>query len=399
MTTALRRTLRFARGWIRPDAGLRPRTVELGAVAGGDPATGLFLDGGNRQEPRQGWVVLHGITRPGPRHPALVHFASALASTGVRVLIPEIPEWRRMDLAPARAQEIIGLAVDRLANDPGTSPGGVILLGFSFGSAQALYHLSARAARGEPAPVRGVAGWGGYADLGRTVHFQFTGEHGWGEESYREVPDPYGRWVVGANILPLIPDLPGSRAVAEALRQLAIRSSDLQLPGSSPDFDGVKLQHRVALPRPARPIFDLFAPRSGLAPAREPAVEMTERLIQAARDQIPLLDPLPLIDTVPVPVRLLHARSDHLIPFTETLAAAELLEGRTSGLDTRILGLFGHSGGSAGGGIRDRARGSLSFLEAIRSVFELSVEGSSGLPAVSPGLPESPDPADEGPEG
>ncbi len=105
---------------------------------------------------------------------------------------------------------------------------------------------------------------------------------------------------------------------------------------------------------------------------------MTERLVEAAREQVPLLDPMPLIRSVPTPVRLLHARSDHLIPFTETLAAAKLLEGRTAGLDTRILGLFGHSGGSAGGGIRDRVRGSLSFLEALRSVFELSVDQAGG---------------------
>lgn len=378
MTTTLRRTLRFTRGWVRPDGGLRPRTMVLGAVGDRGPATGLLLDGGDRKVPRPGWVVLHGITRPGPHHPALLHFASALASTGVRVLIPEIPEWRRMDLAPDRAQQIIGLAVDRLAADPDTEPGGVILLGFSFGSAQALYHLSDRASRGEEAPVRGVAGWGGYADLGRTVHFQFTGEHGWGEAHYRETPDPYGRWVVGANILPLVPGLSGSRPVAEALRQLAMRSSDLQLPGSSPEFDSVKLQHRVGLPRSLRSLFDLFAPRSGVRPPRDQAAEMTERLVEAAREQVPLLDPMPLIRSVPTPVRLLHARSDHLIPFTETLAAAKLLEGRTAGLDTRILGLFGHSGGSAGGGIRDRVRGSLSFLEALRSVFELSVDRAGG---------------------
>ncbi|TVR67798.1 MAG: hypothetical protein EA422_00145, partial [Gemmatimonadales bacterium] len=355
MTTPLRHTLRFAAGWIRPASDLRTRTLTLGPGRGAagtaatsypvpaadrGPATGLLLERGDGDGPRPGWVVLHGITRPGPRHPALLHFAGALASTGVRVLIPEIPEWRRMDLAPLRAQEIIGLAVDRLASDPETAPGGVVLLGFSFGSAQALYHLSDRAARGEPAPVRGVAGWGGYADLGRTVHFQFTGEHGWGDERYRVTPDPYGRWVVGANILPLVPGLTGSRPVAEALRRLAIRSSDLQMAGSSPSFDSVKMQLRVGLPRPLRPLFDLFAPRAGRIPPRDEAAEMTRRLVEAAEIHVPLLDPLPLIADVPVPVRLLHARSDQLIPFTETLAAARMLEGRTPGLESRILGLF-----------------------------------------------------------
>ncbi len=381
MTTPLRDTLRFARGWVRPASDLRTRTLALGTASGpsgdaptGDrgPATGLLLERAGDGPPRPGWVVLHGITRPGPRHPALLHFAGALASTGVRVLIPEIPEWRRMDLAPARAQEIIGLAVDRLASDPRTSPGGVVLLGFSFGSAQALFHLSDRFVRGEPAPVRGVAGWGGYADLGRTVHFQFTGEHGWGDDRYRATPDPYGRWVVGANILPLVPSLTGSRPVAEALRRLAIRSSELQMAGSAPSFDSVKLQLRVGLPRNLRPLFDLFAPRAGRVPPRDEAGEMTRLLVETARAHLPLLDPLPLIGEIPVPVRLLHARSDQLIPFTETLAAARMLEGRTAGLDTRILGLFSHSGGSAGGGMAARIRGSLSFLGALRSVFGLS---------------------------
>jgi hypothetical protein len=324
---------------------------------------------GRPADPVTGWVVLHGVTRPGRSHPSMVRFAQALATTGGRVLIPEIPEWTRLELAPDRAQEIIRGAVEWLATDPGTRSGGVVVVGFSFGAPQALLLASDP---GLGSRVRGVVGWGGYADLARTFAFHLTGEHEWNGQHYRRDPDPYGRWVVGANALPLVAGFGDATPVADALRALAAHAGDHQIPAGDPALDSLKVSLRVGLPRRYRPLFDLFAPPAGQIPPADEARQLVEIIIPAARRAMPLLDPLRMIEGIRVPVRLLHARSDRLIPFTETLALADALERRAPDLKTGVTGLFGHSGGAGDGGPLTQLQSGAGFLKALRTVFETS---------------------------
>ena len=58
-------------------------------------------------------------------------------------------------------------------------------------------------------------GFGGYCDLERTLRFQFTGEHEWNGEAHSLRPDPYGRWIVGANYLTAVPGFEDSERVAQ----------------------------------------------------------------------------------------------------------------------------------------------------------------------------------------
>lgn len=379
MSSALLDALRFARAWIRPRADLRVRERWVEPEEGGAPVPATFIAGtrirpGASADP--GWVLLHGVTRPGRSHPGLLRFARAVASTGARVLIPEIPEWTEMRFAPERAQSIIRGAVSHLARDPESPPGGVMLVGFSFGAPQALLVGADPAQRPH---VKGVVGWGGYADLHRTVTFQFTGEHRWGGTPYRQRPDPYGRWVVGANCLPLSGEIDGAHEVTEALRALAMHAGELGVMAWDPSLGRMKRHLRRGLPPRARPLYDLFVPPGESAPDRTRALELIDRVVPVAKTRIPLLDPLPLIEGVRVPVRLLHSRSDHLIPFTETLALAETLSRRAPDLDHGITGLFEHSGGAGAGGIVARSREGLRFLGNLAGVFAVSrAEGPVG---------------------
>jgi hypothetical protein len=91
-----------------------------------------------------------------------------------------------------------------------------------------------------------------------------------------------------------------------------------------------------------------------------------------ARAAEPLLDPIARIDTITVPVRLLHGKGDVLIPFTETLALADHLRPRTADLKVGITGLFAHSGGRGGhSGVWSRIREGIQFLRVLRRVFEV----------------------------
>lgn len=382
MTSGLLDALRFARGWRSPRRDLMWKEVEIpvgtgpGAGGGGDHGVPGTLVSPSTRRPLPGWVVLHGITRPGRHHPGLKRFASALASTGARVLIPEIREWTELDFAPERSQVVLRSAVRWLEGTPDTAPGGAFLVGFSFGGPQVLVAASDPDLDGK---LRGVLAWGSYASLERTLRFQFTGEHGYGGTGYRAEPDPYGRWVVAANCLPRTPAGRDATDVAGALRDLAARAGDLQIPANHLSLEPVRSEVRLRVSPERRELFDLFAPpatgstppRPG-APIRETADQLVEAMARAARDTMPLLDPIARVGRIRVPVRLLHGRNDVLIPFTETLALAEVLRDRAENVKTGITGLFAHSGGSSGTGSPwARTRGGLHFLRVLRRVFEV----------------------------
>ena len=364
MRLPLLHTLRFARGWSSPPTDLVEEEIRIPAIGGGEPTSGTLLSPPD-PGPLPGWVVLHGITRRGRRHPALRRFIEALAATRARILVPEITEWIRLDLAPGRAQAIIRGAIETLSRRPDVEAGGVVVAGFSFGGPQALY---AAQSPGTSDQVRGVLAWGSYADLESTLHFHFTGEHG---EGLHEPPDPYGRWVVGHNCLPHLEGRGDLTGVAAALHRLAAFAGDEAVDSRSPAMDPLKAELRQGLAPGNRELFDLFAPPAGVPPEREAAVELVGELTRVALSTYPLLDPIPLLGHLDCPVRLLHGRDDILIPCTQLPVLERRLAPHTHDLRTGLTGLFAHSAGGSELGPLDRARESVHFLRVLRRAFQL----------------------------
>ena len=374
MASPLLDTLRFGRGWLRPRPGVRTREIRVQPDDDTPPVPATLMEADDTL-PAPAWVVLHGLTRPGRHHASLIRFGHALASTGGRVLIPEIPEWVALDFAPERAQAVIRGAVERMFTDRNTQAGGVTLVGFSFGAPQALLAASDP---GFSQRLRAVVGWGGYADLARAFSFQLTGEHEWDGESYHQTPDPYGRWIVGANCLPLVPGFGEAEPVADALRALAAEAGDRQVDARDPTLDGLKTHLKVGLPHRTRALFDLFAPPTHREPDPDESRRLVELIAPAARREMPLVDPLRMIEAIRVPVRLLHSRSDHLIPFTETLRTAHILRRRAPSLEASVTGFFQHSGQPERGSLLARGRALMGFAGALRGIFEATRDGPSG---------------------
>ena len=289
--------------------------------------------------PLPGWVTLHGITRPGRQHPTLLRFVRALAASGAAVLVPEIPEWREMLLAPREAADTLRAAVLSLAKRDEVVPDRLGVMGFSFGGPQALL------AGLDPAlapHLKVVASFGGYCDLERTVRFLFSGDHEWQGKRYHVDPDPYGRWVVGGNYLTRAEGFEGSEEVAEALLSLARAAGDEQVASWDAHHDTRKEALEEALPRSGRRLFRVFAPADGEDVPREAADELAPALTRAALKDSPLFDIASDLPRLKVPARLIHGRQDRLIPFTESLRLAEHF---SSGSDVRVFltGLFSHS--------------------------------------------------------
>ena len=364
--SSLRRTLRFSRAWHAPSRSLTSSEVLVPLPGGTEliPGTSIRPEGSHDRV----WVVLHGMTRPGRAHPELQRFVHALASAGVAVLVPEIREWMELDFAPERAQAVIKACVEWLESSSETGVGGAVLVGFSFGAPQALFAATDEQLAGK---IHGVVGWGGYADIERTFRFSFTGVHEWEGTLHRQTPNPYARWVIGKNCIPLSGSFASHIAVARALQRLAFEAGEGRIPVRGPAGDRFRKQLRGELPSADRALFDVFAPESSREPDPSAAEEVIDELVPAIRRALPLVEPIPLIHRLPVATRLLHSRSDQLIPFTETLRLGTVLEPLAPDLSTRLTGLFGHSGKHEPKGRWIRAKENLSFLQSLRGVFDL----------------------------
>ena len=358
MLNGLRRALAFARAWRGGAPGVREEEMEVRRTVDTVPAT-LFLPG-SLEAPLPAWVVLHGITRPGRRHPTLVPFVRALAGSGAVVLVPEIPEWRALHLAPERALDTLRGAILSLAQREEAAPGRIGGLGFSFGVSPVL------AAASDPALAKhmGVAaGFGGHCDLERTLRFLFQGEHEWKGRTYLGDPDPYGRWVVGGNYLDKVPGFGDATDVAGALLDLAREAGDLQVWAWERQLDPVKerLGERVHPSR--RALFRALAPPAGEEVPRELSDILVPALALSAQETSPLFEPSRYLSQLRVPVRLIHGKADRLIPFTESLRLQELAPPQAD-VRAYLTGLFAHSQRHRGGRAREVSE-QLSFLRVM----------------------------------
>ncbi|MBI4410481.1 MAG: hypothetical protein HY561_12280 [Gemmatimonadetes bacterium] len=334
-------TLRFLRQYLRPRASAVHVLETRYRRDGEELAASLYRPAG-RADALPGWVVLHGLTYHGRRHHALDRFARALAASGCAVLVPDMPEWQRLDVSPAITVPTIEAAVLALNERREVLPGRTGLFGFSFGATQALMAAANPRLVGQ---LRAIAAWGGYSDLHHLFHFGVTGEHELDGVRYRTDPDPYGRWIMGANYLTGIPGYEGARAAAAALRRLATEAGCQGIYAGSAQLDPLKADLRASLRGEQREVFDLFAPPSGTPPDVGRGAPLARLLADAALRVDPLLDPRPSLSEVYVRTLVTHGRDDRLVPFTESIRLSRALPPQACD-GCRVTALFAHSGGT-----------------------------------------------------
>lgn len=364
MLKGMLRTARYARSWKTGSVAVTVREIHIDRRGKRVPAT--LMSPRNQSSPRPGWIALGGISCMGRHHPQLVRFARALASSGAVVLLPEIAEWRRLDLAPAAVAPTIRGSIDYLKSraDRVGAPFG--LIGFSFGAPQ----VAVAASHNDLAEdIGGIVLFGGYCSLERTMTCQLTGEHEWDGSDYRLSPDPFGGWVVASNHLTRIPGLEDAGDVAASLHRLATAASGKRIPAWDPRHDTPIRQLREVLPQKYRRLYDLFATPSTHALAEpDERRQIAVRLAETSRSVEPLLDPSPALAEVDLPTRLIHGRGDRLIPFTEALRLHESLPvGVCRG--TTVTAMFHHSAESKPAGMVQLVRENVKMLRAIHGMI------------------------------
>jgi pimeloyl-ACP methyl ester carboxylesterase len=361
------RTIRALNSWIFGKSAVHEREVVLHR-GDREVAATLTVPRG-RERARPGWIVLHGMTRPGRFHPTLLRFCRSLASTGAAVLVPEVPEWKDLRLEPELTLPTVRAGLRTLRQLEATDDGPYGLIGFSFGAPQVMI---ASAQDDIAENVAGTVGFGGYCDIGRMVRFQMTGEFEWNGVAHRVRPDPYGRWIMAGNHLVSIPEYQDAKDVAHALRRLAMEAGERRILAWDPSYDVLKEVLRRGVTPDRRWLFDVFAPLSDRKADPKQARRLAEQLSEAAGKASPLLDPLPYLSRIRPPVHLLHGRNDYLIPYTETLRMAEAFP-REKSVETTITALLAHSGDSSRlSSVRTEIREGLKLARALSRVLAIA---------------------------
>jgi dienelactone hydrolase len=269
-----------------------------------DEKDGTLVDGARSRMYRlrdrksaPGMVIVHGVHRAGIDEPRLVRFARAVASAGMVVLTPEIPELCDYRVDP-RSIDRIGDAVHALHEQVGRAKVGV--MGLSFAGGLSLLAAADPRFSGEIAFVVAV---GAHDDLGRVSRFFATGEIPGPDGAMQKIQaHEYGPLVlVYSHIEDFFPaaDVPAAR---DALR-LWLWEMHTAAQARAKD-----------LSQPSRAKMDLLFDHKVGEIAPEILAEVERR-----KDVLAPVSPHDQLATLKAPVYLLHGAGDTVIPPSETL--------------------------------------------------------------------------------
>lgn len=292
------------------------RTIQAGAGGAVRPAALTYRAGGalrsgdlyRSHAPRAGLVLVPGATPLGKDEPRVTAFAQALARARFEVLVPALPQLRRLQVSADDA-EIVVDAVSALSQHrtaQGSATVGVVAICYATGPAM-IALLDER--------IRGAAHFmlavGGYWDIEAVITFITTGcyRHPASEGLRYRKADEYGKWVFASSIAAALED--------ERDRRLLGSMARLRLADGRADITHIVSALGVA----GRRIYELLENND---PDRVGG--LLAALPRPVGDQIARLD-LKGYDFSALPVRfiLVHGNDDPVIPETESVSLARAL--------------------------------------------------------------------------
>jgi pimeloyl-ACP methyl ester carboxylesterase len=244
-----------------------------------------------------GLLLLHGVHPRGIDESRLVDFARTLASAGLVVLTPELPELLSYRLDPRTIDHIRQLAAAH-ARDTHTSAVGVVGISFAGGLA-----LMAAAEQAASQPIAFVATVGAHDDLLRLCRY-YAGEEirGPGGEAVDVAPHPYGARVMIREHL--------ERFFSREDLAPAQRALDAYLHDRGADARRLALQ----VSPQGRPTLGVLLDST----QHTKLAVLLDAAAAAARPQLQAASPHGHLSGLRVPVFLLHGTGDPIIPSIET---------------------------------------------------------------------------------
>lgn len=241
-------------------------------------------------------VVLHGVHHLGMDEPRLVTFASAMASCGLRVLTPELPDIKDYHVG-SNSIATIGDTTQWMAQQNGGRPVGVMGLSFSGG----LSLLAAADPQYRPS-FRFVVAIGSQDEMARVAQYYRTGEDARPNGGNELLPPhEYGALVLEYEHLEDFIPAPDIEPLRKVLRAHLYE-----------DGDGEKAAMAALTPHQlgeAKQLLDVSSPVTRDLLARAEAKHVTD---------MAGVSPHGHLATLTTPVYLLHGESDNIIPSAET---------------------------------------------------------------------------------
>jgi dienelactone hydrolase len=278
---------------------IRTQDLTLGVESGHIRAR-LYLPKDDPNAPAL--VVLHGVHHLGIDEPRLVSFATAMASCGMRVLTPELPDIKDYHV-DSNSIRTIGESAHWFAEQTG-GPVGVMGLSFSGGlalvaAADPLYHHD----------FKFVFAVGSQDSMGRVAQYYLTNQDERPSGTIELLPaHEYGPLVLEYQyVQDFVPkqDVP---AIRNVLRAHLYEDKDAERAADAQLTEPQKLE--------ALELMDATSTR-------------TRNLIAAANakhaEELAGLSPASHLKTFTTPVYLLHGQADNIIPSAETLWMASQL--------------------------------------------------------------------------
>lgn len=269
---------------------LTTRTLTIASAAGTVPAR-LYTPVNEPNAP--GMVIVPGVHYLGMDEPRLMAFARSMASCGLRVLTPELPDSRDYRIQPTDVQAI-GDSVQWLRRATGRPVG---LMGLSFSGGLA---LMAAAQTPYSKDVSFVFSVGAHDDFYRVATFYATGADPLPDGNVeRTTPNNYGPWILEYENLQDFTK-PGDTAIIRG----AFRA---RLQENYPLEKTLVARMTSAQKSAYSCILNILHCNVGLlfASNKKHAAEMAE------------VSPHGHLVGLHVPVYLLHGRDDNVIPFAE----------------------------------------------------------------------------------
>lgn len=275
---------------LRPVAAmpLTTRTLTIPSSAGVVSAR-LYTPVNRPDAP--GLVLVPGIHYLGMNEPRLMAFARSLASCGLRVLTPELPDSRDYRIGPGDVQAI-GDSAQWLKRITGRPVG---LMGLSFSGGLA---LMAAAESPYSNDVSFVFAVGAHDNLFRVATFYVTGADPLPDGNVeRETPNNYGPWIIEYEHLEDFTQPSDTSAIRAVFRARLYNNPALE-------------KQLAAKLTPAQ-----AAEYAGILAHRDTPLFVSDKKHAAEMDAV---SPHGHLAGLHVPVYLLHGRGDNLIPFAES---------------------------------------------------------------------------------
>ncbi len=281
-------------------------------------------------EPTRGRIfgsvfLVPGLHFEGPDHPRMDRFAAILASTGVMVFTPFVPDLLAMSFNERMLVDVERAFKSTLEHSerPKGKPG---VISISFGALPCL-RLAAHPQHGSD--MLGLMTFGGFFDWRATLRFCMLGGDGIAH-------DPLNRPVVFTNLMSALPKIPSPDDVVEAWHAY-MRETWGKIELMEDEKARLEAAKRVSQgldPESKR----LFLQGCDLAPG---GPELVYDALHG-QDVKSWLDPIPYPERVVPPLWAVHSVTDNVIPYQQSQL---LTDAYTGGPSTCLLtGIFGHSG-------------------------------------------------------